>query len=168
MCPRGPRRELGGTRYRTMSRWSEMVTSVTMSGAIMAQRSDFADQRSFASRLRESRTVRITRSRDRGDFGQGLSWIRSRGITLTRISLRSIRPLPAACAHDRKGTELVGGPVTDRGATKKFLLSTKSVTNPRALQLSQAFRAANAGCCRLTMKIQFGILLSHGQPQSVM
>jgi transposase len=47
MCPRGPRRQLGGTRYRTMSRWSEMVTSVTMSGTIMAQRSDFSDQRSF-------------------------------------------------------------------------------------------------------------------------
>jgi hypothetical protein len=44
MCPR---RQLGGTRYRTMSRWSEMVTSVTMSGTIMAQRSDFSDQRSF-------------------------------------------------------------------------------------------------------------------------
>jgi hypothetical protein len=47
MCPRGPRRQLGGTRYRTMSRWSEMVASVTMSGTIMAQRSDFSDQRSF-------------------------------------------------------------------------------------------------------------------------
>jgi hypothetical protein len=47
MCPRGPRRKLGGTRYGTMSRWSEMVTSVTMSGTIMAQRSDFSDQRSF-------------------------------------------------------------------------------------------------------------------------
>src|ERR1700738_2676888 len=47
MCPRGPRRQLGGTRYGTMSRWSEMVTSVTMSGRIMAQRSDFSDQRSF-------------------------------------------------------------------------------------------------------------------------
>jgi len=38
---------LGGTRYRTMSRQSEMVTSVRMSATIMAQRSDFADQRSF-------------------------------------------------------------------------------------------------------------------------
>jgi hypothetical protein len=30
-----------------MSRWSETATSVTTSGTIMAQRSDFADQRSF-------------------------------------------------------------------------------------------------------------------------
>ena len=47
MRPRGPPQGLGGTRYRTMSRQSEMVTSVRMSATIMAQRSDFADQRSF-------------------------------------------------------------------------------------------------------------------------
>src|SRR5467141_1532952 len=45
MRPRGPPQGLGGTRYRTMSRQSEMVTSVRMSATIMAQRSDFADQR---------------------------------------------------------------------------------------------------------------------------
>jgi hypothetical protein len=34
-------------RYRTMSRQSEMVTSVRIGATIMAQRLDFADQRSF-------------------------------------------------------------------------------------------------------------------------
>src|SRR2546430_17740342 len=57
MHPRVPRRRLGGSRYRTMSRREEMVTSVRMSGAIVPQRGmphpDTADA-AFASRPCES------------------------------------------------------------------------------------------------------------------
>lgn len=41
---------LGDPRYRTMSRQSEMVTSVRMSATIMAQRSAFADQQPHSSK----------------------------------------------------------------------------------------------------------------------
>jgi len=67
--PRGPPRGLGGTRYRTMSRQSEMATSATMSATIMTQafrlrgptqlsRHGFVSRALFGSRFARPRRFR--------------------------------------------------------------------------------------------------------------